>query len=155
MPNIVKGSNAPSITIGGVTFTDLTNLICLWGGVTGAATGNSTLRVATATTGYQVPASKNFYCMAMSVDVRTAGFFYLCQSSNDVGMATNTAFTGAFSPANTATTSRTNAVVTGAGQMGQFQMDLTGFIIAQNCYIGASSDGSAFVGSFRIFGYTK
>ena len=89
--------NVDSLTIGGVTFTDLTNLIVLTGAV-GAINNKTTLRKPDGTAGYQVTVGKTLTHRAVMLQIKNSTvtsttypkFQY---SDNDVGVDTVTAFT--------------------------------------------------------------
>jgi len=89
--------NVDSLTVGGQIFTGNTsnaNLITLTGGHS-SSTANFTFRSGNGTAGHQVAAGKTLTIYAVAGFV-TAGLGYsILYSSNDVGMGTNTAFTGA------------------------------------------------------------
>lgn len=85
-------SMVPSITIGGVVFTDIDNLIEL------AATNDSTagqkystVRLGSAAAGYAVPASKSFYIRATATFLISAAAAaknaYIGYADNDVGLS--------------------------------------------------------------------
>ena len=89
-------STRPVVVVGGRVFTDLTNLIVLYGLVT--ASKVSTLRKHNGTAGYQVAASKKFQFWAweMDSDTQTAGdanSFKIVYADNDAGVNTGSSAT--------------------------------------------------------------
>lgn len=89
-----RGTNVPTLTIGGRVFTDLTNLIELVG-IAGNTNG-TTLRKPNATSGYTVTAGKTLTIYAVRVVVSSASAgveIGLGYADNDVGQNTATSFT--------------------------------------------------------------
>ncbi len=83
----------PTLEIGGVTFTDLTNLKRLAIYVSG--TNNSTFQVPAATSGYQVTVGMTLTIRAAKLyqNTTTQSQVKFAQSDNDVGINTTTALT--------------------------------------------------------------
>jgi hypothetical protein len=96
--NIIQPSLQACISIGGRVFTDLDNLIMLYGWTAGSTTIRTSLRLANGTAGYQVPASRTLKIMAAKIVPCAATptgqvVATPCYSDNDVGMESSTAFT--------------------------------------------------------------
>lgn len=140
--------NIPYITVGGRVFTDLDNLIVLHGNVNGAANGNSSLRKASASAGYQVPVGKTFKIMAVEGFVTTAGFGALGYADNDVGIASNTAFTNQVNAANSNNNSLAFATTATGNISNNFRFDVP----AQKFPLITNS-GNTTVGQVRVYGY--
>lgn len=94
MPGVINPSNIPSIQVGGITITNLSTTKTLVGFISGAAAGNSTLRLPGAGAGYAVTVGKTLRVQCIySQGVATGGQLQFGYADNDVGDATNTAFT--------------------------------------------------------------
>jgi hypothetical protein len=85
--------NIPTLTVAGVVYTDLTNLIVLAAYATG--TNNGTGRRPGATSGYQVTAGKTLTIRSVLIhsSATTAPNTKFAQSDNDVGVDSGTALT--------------------------------------------------------------
>lgn len=75
----------PTLTVGGVVFTDMTNLITVLGNA--ASTYYTTLRKPTASSGYQVPGGQTFSIYALrAVGQSLGGNYSLGYADDDVGI---------------------------------------------------------------------
>lgn len=90
------------MVVGGVTFTDLENLLQLTAYAQGTGATNATFRLTSGSAGYQVPVGKSLYILAVRtihIDTAVAASAtqsfnaQLCYADNDVGQASATAFT--------------------------------------------------------------
>jgi hypothetical protein len=97
---VVPPSYIPSLTVGGRVFTDLANLIILYGLVQGTTNVNGTFRrqTGTATAGYTPSGAKSFRALAIKTQVQhttaTASYGHVIgYSDNDVGVAAAAALT--------------------------------------------------------------
>lgn len=83
----------PSITVGGLVLTDLTNLIVLAGEV--FTNSRTSFRLPTASSGYAVTTGKTLKVHAMRLNFQGTGgdAIFLTYSDNDVGFSSATAFT--------------------------------------------------------------
>ena len=96
--NLIVPSAIPSLTVGGVVFTDLQNLIVLVSFCNSTASHTSTPRKWNGSAGYQVTAGKTLKirAMRMQIPVATAGVdapHTLGYADNDVGLDGTTAHT--------------------------------------------------------------
>jgi hypothetical protein len=90
--------NIPTLTVGGVTFTDLDNLIVVQGQA--SSNSNSTCRLPNSTSGYQAVNTFRVRAAKMRCGNSTAGQYANISplySDNDVGLNSATAFTSAVS----------------------------------------------------------
>ena len=104
----------PTLTVGGRTFTDLTNLKILVGDV--STTNKTTMRVPGATSGYAVTSGKTFV-----VDViefvnpnTTVSYIQLTYADNDVGVNQTTALTNPVYALSNSSSYYTSATVAGS-----------------------------------------
>jgi len=65
MANLIVPPAIPTLTVGGRVFTDLSNLIVLYGYASGTTTIYCSLRLATASAGYQVTSGKTLRILAL------------------------------------------------------------------------------------------
>jgi hypothetical protein len=146
----------PTMTVGGVNFTNLKNLIVLYMTCKGAALYYSSGRLAGTSAGYAVPASKSLRVLAVRANVGTGGagtYIIPMYSDNDLGAGTLTAptnpiFLGGSGPANSGFLIRTlTAGVTYEAP--------TNFVIPTGKYPGVSGDGSAYDGQVSYYGYLE
>lgn len=146
--------NVDSLTVGGVTFVDLTNLIVVgaaWQNSTG--TKSSTLRKPGGTAGYQVTSGKTLTLRAWHMawhDVTAAAndsviFLY---SDNDIGFDSATAFTNPVYMFGTSSRSTANHAVVANTQDGPLF-----FPVAATKYAGLSPNVTNVSGSILAFGY--
>ena len=85
----------PSLNIGGVVMTDLSNLIVLGANLAAGPTHWTTFREPNGTAGYEVTASKTFDIWAISVErgAPTADRLHIFYTDNDLGLNTTEAKT--------------------------------------------------------------
>lgn len=83
----------PSLSVGGVMFTDLSTLIVLFAPQNQASNTNTTARKAFAGAGYQVTSGKTYIIRATRFHSSAAAAYLLKYSDNDVGVVTATSFT--------------------------------------------------------------
>jgi hypothetical protein len=96
--NVVVASAIPTLTVGNRVFTDLTNLIILYGAAHGTTTTNCTFRKANASSGYTPSGSKAFKVQALSSNLSfsaasTNGTAVLLYSDSDTNPDTSNVFT--------------------------------------------------------------
>ncbi len=141
-----------SLTVGGRVFTDLNNLIVLYGRAgSGGGGPNATFRLSSASSGYAVPASKVLTIMAYKIinlfsSTQVTGLNY---ADNDVGFISAAAFT---SPVYYAGASNFDL---GTPSSGSFLDGDLNFEVPASKYIGYSNNISTAGISFFIYGYLK
>jgi hypothetical protein len=154
---LVEPTLQQTLAIGGRVFTDLANLICLLGNTDSGAGGqNTTLRKSTATTAYQVPASKQFrvravrlHCIASAAASRMIQLLY---SDNDMGVTSNTAPTNPVYVGGHTNNSHLGSLVQAAtNPQIEFAFD---WVVPTTKYIGAIGTTSSWV-QVQVFGYEE
>lgn len=153
MANIINGSVIPFLQVGGRMFTDLSNLIKLSAFCNGVGNGYSTFRKENGgLAGYTPSGSKSFKLQALiiraAVAQPAAAPFYIAQSDNDVGIASNTALTNAVYPAGNVLTGSVFGGLSSTLAESQIEMNFT---IANGKYLSAYNNNQA--GSFILIGY--
>jgi hypothetical protein len=144
----------PLMMIGGMVFTDLSNLIVLYASFNGATNGHSVMRRQTGVSGYQVPVGKTLYLSAIEIDISTVSAagkcMYVGYGDNDIGMSQ------AADP--------TNAVYFGDGStnQGHLSMQTVGrnqamvdFQVPAQKYLFINNAATAAVGTIRAYGYVR
>lgn len=143
------------MSVGGVVFTDLTNLISLSSGFSTSSNKNAALRK-NSSSGYQVTAGKTYTIRAVQANVYVAeatASVRLLYADNDVGLPGTTAFTNPIyygTYAGTSTQYVTNcidATTTGVRERAII------FGVAAQKYACIDFTGSTGVGQFATYGY--
>lgn len=146
MANIIQPSNIPSLTIGGRVFTDLANLIVLFGYSNSAATSRSSLRRVNTSVGYTPSGTKAFQAVAVRIQtlvVATSGLA-LGYADTDIGLGVNTAHV---SP------QYLNVLPPLNGAVGiDFQMPCE-ILVPNGKYFASDSQGTVWVGNIIVYGY--
>lgn len=150
---------APSLTVAGRVFTDLTNLIILYcqAGIS-ATTTNCTFRKSGGSAGYTPSGSKAFKAYALTIEnynssTSVGAAAQLLTTTADAGFDTATAFTGpVYLAANGgATFFGSNSVATGVPF--QYAID---FVVANTLYLSYTVPGSTSLGSHAlVYGYEQ
>lgn len=145
-------SAIPTFTVGGVVFTDLENLITLFGSMAGAANGNSSLRIGNGTAGYQIPVGKTLYVRAIEWDVLTVATtgFTVGYADNDVSIESNTGFTNQVGPAG----SPGAAAKFGGNTVGIYSRSIF-FTIPAGKYAICTNAGGALSAGLKMYGYLR
>lgn len=142
--SLIPTTAVPSITVGGRVFTDLANLITL--GFYYNTNAGSTGRLASASSGYQIPAGKSFKAMAFKGLINVAGtsgvaLSYYSQTDNDVGMDSATVFTN---PVNAFAQSGLSCMFGANGPVGSVvEGPLPDFLVATGKYMSTQRSGAA------------
>lgn len=149
-PNL-PASPLPSISVGNRVFTDVTNLIILYGYCAGT-NNHATFRTLNGTAGYTPSGSKTYVAQAIkfSSGGTAALQFGIGYASNDVGFASATAFTSGVYMGGAASTMFNS--VSGVGSNGEAPISFT-VLNAKYPFLDCSlSNGTA--GVF-LYGYEK
>lgn len=150
MANIISGSLVANIQIGGRTHVNIPNLKKLYCRVAGVGSGNSTFRTGTFGTsaGYQVPTGKAFKPKFLRIIPLVASdqFSTLLYSDNDVGNASNTAFTNGQSYGGAP-----NIYIVTLTAPFEIAFDDNASVPASK-YIGIQSTGSTLVAQLHLYG---
>lgn len=144
----------PSLQVGGRIFTDVKNLITLYGNVQGAGNGNSTMRLPGASAGYTPSVGKAFRILAIRFTVTTGGAgarIFPLYANNDVGLATGTAFTTGIGPGGSANEAALSCTT---GQNAAIEMALD-FLVPNGKFPGISNAAGSTAGYCQIYGYEE
>lgn len=157
MANLIVPPAIPTLTIGGRVFTDLTNLKVLVGGFAGTANGNCTMREASSSSGYTPSGSKAFRILAVqiiAISVAPGSFAGILYADNDVGLATNTAFTNAVYPGGDSRGGFFNSSASVVTTTFSYETALN-FRVPNGKYPAVTNNASTFNCGIRIFGYEE
>lgn len=148
-PTAVAGT-VPNLTVGGRTFTDLSNLIVLYAANQGST--YSTFRKRNSAVGYSVTAGKTLtiYAVRLISFFPTAAGSAIFQSDTDVG------FNSASAPTNLVYFggSAVSTVVYPPTAAGVSEMAID-FQVASGKYVGTGVPGSSAGGVIEVFGYEQ
>lgn len=149
----------PTLTVGGRVFTDLTTIIILGGYCGGSSAQKTTARKANGTAGYAVTSGKTLThyayrgtALQYTSSVGSSGLHKLSYSTNDVGMAGNTSFSGQVYMFGDATASGVGSAIAAASVNGVYESALN-FAVPQNDYTGMESSSTSAPAGFLLYGY--
>jgi hypothetical protein len=139
----------PILEVGGRVFTDLTNLIVLFGSLSGNS--NTTLRKPADSAGYTPSGSKTYVMWALSYKHSAANEAYYGYADNDVGINAAPGLTNAMYPGNDGTLAR--FVYEAGTDITSNEMDLGKFVVPNTKYPFFATNGGVTILTGRVFGY--
>lgn len=156
MASVILPPTIPTLMVGGRVFTDLANLIILYGYVSGATTTNCSLRKQGGSAGYTVTAGKTYTILAVraygSYTATVAGSFgYLGYSDNDVGVNSSTAYTNAKNPGNNGLLGQVGNAALGSNGLWEWLCDFQ--VPATKIPSFTGNGGAAINTNVVVFGY--
>lgn len=150
--SIQPAAAVPSTTVGGRTFTDLTNLKILF--CISGASSNCTFRAQGQSSGYQVTTGKTLTIYAIyassAVSSGQSIDFQLLQSDNDVGQPSSTSFTNPVYINGTTSDLFQSSVTAGVPMVNAIS-----FSIASQKYLSVKSGITAQSFSYIAYGYEQ
>lgn len=152
MALLLQGPLSANLQVGGMTFTDLKNLIVLHGRFTG--TNRATLRRPNTTSGYAVPANHQLRLLAAKITVAATGtntIATLGYADNDIGFNAATLFANAVQMGETneaaqafLKTSLTNP-----------QTNECNFVVPASKYVYCTNNGTVINAFVTAYGYLE
>lgn len=147
----------PTLTIGGKVLTDLRNVIRLNAFATGTSTVRSTARLDSASSGYQVPATKSLRIIAARFrnGGGTIAQVAIGYSDNDVGITASTALTNGVFASGSATVATTVPAVAAVAFAGLAEASLN-FVVPTGKYVVMQKDTTSNVDmQCELYGYLE